>query len=70
MSSLDILIHRLQQKADRTKTIVAGNHCRAGIFHPSLVKVLRAVSKSHDEGGHGCPTRSGTGRPAFASYWQ
>ena len=46
---------RFQQEAHRSESVIAGDHGRFRIFHPTVVKVFSTVSQSHDKGGHGIP---------------
>ena len=42
-------VHGFQKEGHRPEAVIAGKHCRSGIFHPSVVKIFASVSKCHDE---------------------
>ena len=54
--SIRFRLHSFQQKTDRPKSVVAGNHCRPFIFHPTVVKILAAVCQRHYKSGQAFPS--------------
>ena len=49
------LIHYLYQETHGPETVVAGNHGRFGVLHPTLVQVPTAISQSHYKRRHALP---------------
>ena len=49
------VVERLDEKAHRAESVVAGEHRRGGILHPAVVEARRAVRQRHDEGREGLP---------------
>ena len=50
-----LLFYGLNIKADGTESVIAGNHCRMCIFHPSVKEVATALCQCGHEPVHAGP---------------
>ena len=48
-------VEGLHKEAHRPEPVVARQHCRCRVLHPSVVKIRGSVGQRHDEGREGLP---------------